>query len=1268
MSTRSRSIPPQRKLRERMLAFCLSLLSVLLALPATAAIDIPTDPLTTGARVPPNILFILDDSGSMAFDAMPDSSIGTEWDNRSYVHNAVYYNPATNYQPWIAANGSPMTGGTSYGAVYGDFNLASGGTIDLADSSSCRSYNKNNNATSGEMLVGGTQVCGGVQTFYVPKDRANTNAAYLADQANFYRYQILADGRVIRSEWLTYSAGSSPSSSYTETLGNSGTGSISSNSYRPALTAWSFTVPANARNLVITSSGGSVSGTNRGADLFVRYNNATVTTGSYTHRSQNNGNAEEISVPSPSAGTWYARLYAQTAFTGAVTVSMSYETVDGALGCATTFSGSGWRNCQATTPTGRSAADERQNFATWFSYHRTRMKSAKAGASEAFSELGSDVRVGYRTIWQRNGATVTGNWPRQAVPIPVQYNNGLFSDVVDGSNTYDNRTKWYTRLQSTIGYNGTPLRSALQSAGDYFSSSASDGPYGPQSGVGQLACRQNFTILTTDGYWNSDDNFNIGNTDNASGVTITHGTTGSTYQYSASAPYRDNFSNTLADVAMYYWKTDLRAGTSGLSNIVPTTTKNPAFWQHMVTFGISIGLSGNTGFTSVDDVPANYSQWPDPTNAEDADRIDDLLHAAVNSRGTFLSASNPSEFSTGLKAALSTIVERTGSFSNVAANSTSLDTGTRIFQANYVSSVWSGELASYPFVERVVSTSPRVVENVIAGEPSWRASTGIPATGRKVITYNGTVGRLFPSQATTTQLAALTRISSPAVTGVNNAAYIAGARNLEMSQTGGTLRNRNSLLGDIVSSSPAYVEDTGTVYVGANDGMLHAVNATNGRELFAYIPNIVNWGALETLSRPDYSHRYFVDGPVVVSTRKQTTDRNILVGTLGKGGKGLYALDVTNPATFGVDNVLWERNETPGGNMGLVQGEPIIAKLPTATGGTFNALIVGNGVNSTNNRSVLLVYDLVSGDLVREISTGAGSATSPNGLSAPVGWDANGDGVVEYIYAGDTLGNVWKFNTAGAPSSWAVANSGNPMFVATDSAGIRQPISGRLTVALHPSNFTTWVFFGTGRFVTTDDVANRTTQGLYGIRDDGVVVQRSSLIQRQTVVAGNFSSRPVRSFQGHAPLPLRTTANELVRGWYIDLLEPPNQSAIGERIVTEAQVINRVLVAASIIPTADACQSDGRGYINALDAFTGTSLSEGYFDVDGDGSFTNDKLTSGDESLLIGSVDLGVGMPTLPNLLRDLAVAGGSSGGRGQIRTRDNRTSGRVSWREVVVE
>src|SRR5690606_3690967 len=162
-----------------------------------------------------------------------------------------------------------------------------------------------------------------------------------------------------------------------------------------------------------------------------------------------------------------------------------------------------------------------------------------------------------------------------------------------------------------------------------------------------------------------------------------------TYQYEPALPYRDGASisrsNTLADVAMRYWKHDL---VPDMSNIVPTTNANPAFWQHMVTFGISIGLKGTLDQSSVQEVLAAGGprkdgaavNWPAPA-ADSVNNIDDLLHAAVNGRGTFLSAGNPEEFSTGLSAALAAIVERTGSFSNVAANSTALDAGSRVFQA-----------------------------------------------------------------------------------------------------------------------------------------------------------------------------------------------------------------------------------------------------------------------------------------------------------------------------------------------------------------------------------------------------------------------------------------------------------------------------------------------------------------------------------------------------------------------------------------------------------
>lgn len=1188
-----------------------SFLATLLALPVNAGITFPTDPLTTASRVPPNILFVLDDSGSMVWDFMPGPFDSSAFNNNgslattpvnisfdAYTRNALAYNPTTTYQPWTQPNGTLMTGGTSYTAAYSNTDLASGNT----------------------------NLAGNTRTFYMPK----TGITNEADATQYWRYQIVAGTDVVRSEYgavtgATTNASGFPLAALTATTGN--------------WLRYSFTVPANTGNLVVT-----IAGPNGDADLYVRAGSAPSTS-QYTCRSNSGSSNETCTIPSPAAGVYHVGIYAYSNFNG-VSATATYSSSNR---CGTGTGTNDWINCTSATPTGRTVAAELTNYAIWYSYARTRMKAAKGGAGAAFAELGGDVRVGFRTIWNRNN-----------LDIPVNSNQGLFSDT----GVATNRTTWYSRLYGAEGNNGTPLRSALNSAGTYYQNTTATGPYGPDAAANQYSCRQNFTILTTDGYWNSDDGFNSGgDQDTTAGQAIAR-PDGTTYTYSPSTPYRDGNANTLADVAMYYWKTDLR---SDLANIVPTTNANPAFWQHMVTFGISIGLRGTVN----PNVPANFNSWPNPTDNEDDHRIDDLLHAAVNSRGTFLSATNPSEFTAGLKAALATITERTGSFSNVAANAASLSVGTQLFQANYVSGSWTGDVFSY---------ARNATNTAFLTTPSWRASAGIPTSARRLFTSNGTAGLAFPSGITATQLAALDRNGigdQYKVTGANNAAYIAGNTTGEL-RNGGNLRNRNSIMGDIVSSSPVYVADTQSLYVGANDGMLHAIDATNGQEQFSFIPNGINWSNLSTLSRPDYSHRYFVDGPITVSTRTQTPGQNILVGALGKGGKGLYALDVSAPATFATNNFKWEKTADDNvltladNNIGLIQGKPIIARLNN----NVTALIVSNGINSTNGHAVLLIYNLDTGALIREIDTGVGSGVldhaDSNGLSPPVGWNQDGNNTLDFIYAGDMLGNAWKFDlTSGNPATWGVANSGNPIFSATGPDGTtRQPITGGMTVAMHPQTFKTWVFFGTGRFLTAGDVSNRNVQGLYGVVDDGSTVTKASLTQRTVQILGTRNGKPVRGFQANSPLSVTA------RGWYINLVDPPIPpgTASGERIVTSPQLDGEVLEVSSVIPTADACQSDGRGYINALDAFTGTSTRSPYFDVNGNGSFSDDTLTYTDANgnqvpLPIGSVDLGVGMVTQASLFSGppgQVCAAGSGGNLACVPKNEARNVGRVSWREIL--
>jgi type IV pilus assembly protein PilY1 len=1197
-------------------------LATVLALPVNAGITIPDDPLTTGARVAPNVLFILDDSGSMSFDEMYNPSVSrTSGDgtvrNLSYATNTVYYNPAITYDTWTNAAGTRLTGGTTYGAAYADFDRAAGGTINLADSSSCSTHTQNG---------GNVSVCGGVQTYFVPKISTNTTATYLSDAVNYYRYQILSDGSVYRAERLGYTTANTTTSA---TLG------VNVGSVLPGLysTTWSFQVPDGAGNLVIRITGGTATG--RGADLYVRRGNSTVTIGNYDWSSTTNGNAETVTLASPAAGTYYVRIYAQAAYVGPVTASYSYE---GGYGCASSTSGTSWRNCTRVTPSyvdsqgvtrQRDEAGERNNYATWFSYHRTRMKAAKAGASEAFKPLDSKVRVGFRTIWNRN----TFN-------IPVtDGNDGRFVDNPDDPRTPANesttsRSTWYQRLHNATSGGNTPLHGALNSAGAYFGNSDPTGPYGPQSSPNQYSCRQNFAILTTDGYWNNYQGVDVGNQDNAGGTNIT-GPNNQSYTYTANSPYRDGYSNTLADVAMYYWKRDLRTDASMVNN-VPTTAKNPAFWQHMVTFGISIGLKGNKGWTSVEEVP-NNATWADATVDENADRIDDLLHAAVNSRGAFVSASDPAEFTAGLGLALAAIAERTSSYSNVSSNSVSLDTGSQVFSASYVSGAWTGQVTA-----RSVSSSG-------VGGIAWTSSIPNWST-RKVFTFNGLTGASFP---TTLQSASLLRIGGTAdypVLANDNANYIKGETRLEERNNTGKLRNRNSVLGDIVSSSPAYVADTNTLYVGANDGMLHAFDAASGAELFAYVPNILNFGHLSTLSRGDYTHKFFVDGPIAVTSRALTPGRNLLVGTLGRGGKGVYSLDVTAPAAASATSIAkWERAETPGNNMGLVLGRPVLANM---VGGTSVA-VIGNGINSTRERAVLVVLNAETGAVIREIDTGVGSTALPNGLSAPTAaYDADGK-TLKYIFAGDMQGNVWKFDLTNAvPANWTATR----LFSAVDGTGKAQPITARVTIATHPLTRKRWVFFGTGRYMTVDDASSTSTdvQSMYGFVDESTTVARSDLTQRTiTVTSDTVSGFPVRAFQARANLPTGS------KGWYINL------PASGERIVQDAQVVSAFLITASMIPTGNACEADGSGYINALSAFTGTSGGTAFFDLNGNGQTSDDSVTSGANQLPVGSVNLGVGMPTLPNLLRGLTVVDGTGGTGGRGLRGLGANWERVSWREV---
>jgi type IV pilus assembly protein PilY1 len=1307
-------ISPARDWRTRPLTQAAVFLLSWWACGASHAVEFPSLPLQTGVAQPaPNVIFILDDSTSMTSNDGDNLDTGLVWTNTTpdmvdsdagapYTRNALSYNPKTTYEPWATANTTDTSllrhPAANYTAAYSSLEYATAAKTSAT-----------------------TNLSSSAVTYFVPKPTATTEAS-LKDQTQYYRYQILSGGnKLVRAEWvdaapqlqtLTTAAtwtGMTGSELYWGNEGNAT--SNGNNTCKGSNKNFIYTVPSDGSVTRVVISATGATGDRDNHNLYVR-SGGNPCTDNYLARSNNGAGLDEtITIDDPPIGDLYIGVYnaassatSDRTFSN-VTLTVQYSTVPN-LGCSTASTGTfNWKNCTDITTSGdettgvRALAAEKQNYANWYQYFRTRLKAAKAGGSDVFASLDENYRVGLMGLYpDGNDAQILGG-SMDAI-IPVDNNGGLFVGA--------NRKAWFDHLHGIRAILSTPLRQALNAAGVYYTS---ENAYRSKtdSGTTYLACRQNFTILTTDGYWNNmfgvdpdsdyagdkisgdeEDGFEVDGPDGEK-VKKPDGTKFLTYE--KAAPYWYNFPNaeddtSLADIAMHYWKTDLRTtdvtGYEGSAdNRVPVSTANPAFWQHMVTFGVGLGVKGKltdeqlkhvlagTGTTDEDD--GHF--WPKPMHDTSGgtfpQNVDDLRHAALNARGAYINANNAEQFASGIKDALTRIGERRGSASNVLANSTSISTDSFVYQATYTAGAWRGELLAYPVTSDGLD------------DPDWFASENIRAWNtRKIFTAGDDGGgSTFPNS---TQLADL---ADPADDlGLPNANalvdYLKGDDSNEKRDGGtGVLRARQmlnpkpdtdpdtpdekipALMGDIVDSSPFYVADNQTVFVGANDGMLHAIDASNtpaagdkssggGTERFTYIPRGVAMSTLAEIAHPLYGtnedtrpHRFFVDGPIVVSSRARTPGRNYLVGGLGRGGRGVYGLDVTNPATFGADNVLWDgTGDDAPDNMGNVIAEPLISKLNSGV----TAAVVANGPNSKTGTASLFIIDLDTGETLAELD----SKTTDNGLSAPRAVDVNADGLVDLFFAGDLKGTLWRFDVSDADKDkW----TSEAVFTATDAGGTAQPISSAPGVARDPSTGNVWVFFGTGRYMTSDDQSSTATQTYYGIiagatgtENDGLT--RDKLQERSiSVVAADGR----RAFEAAGSMDAD------VYGWYVDLNKP---AGTGERVISAPLLYDNILIFSSIVPaskdTVNSCSAGGSGYVNALDAFSGTSLSVPFFDI-------KDPMIG---DVPVGSLPIGTGMPTAPIIIGNQLVVGDSSGGTPtstDVSAPGGSSKKRVSWREL---
>jgi type IV pilus assembly protein PilY1 len=530
-------------------------------------------------------------------------------------------------------------------------------------------------------------------------------------------------------------------------------------------------------------------------------------------------------------------------------------------------------------------------------------------------------------------------------------------------------------------------------------------------------------------------------------------------------------------------------------------------------------------------------------------------------------------------------------------------------------------------------------------------NTGVVTpTTRKIVTYTGTAGtgqglQFQPNSATTT-----TKLSATQQTALNTSATVTDGTNVlsfvrgDRSREGTNYRVRGSRLGDIVNAEPVVINppsrrygDAGytafktakasrrrVVFQAANDGMLHAFDAdrtvpgSGGDELWAYVPNIIINNIKGLSTKTGFAHRYYIDAtPVIRDVNFNNTDgasgttadwRTILVGGLGKGGRGYYALDVTDPTAAteaaAISKVLWEFPNSATSNsdkvdIGFSFGRPIITKTKAKGWVALVTSGYNNGADTGGDgKGHLFVLNARTGAVIKDIVTTAGSSATPSGLASISAFvlNASADNTVEYVYGGDLEGNVWRFNLTGdAISDWAATR----LTTLVDSAGTAQSITTapELAIVNVGSAKKRIVLVATGKFLSEKDIpgaagvlASATqTQSVYGLIDNLTATPtisplRSNLVQQTLTNVPRPSPLPANYVDKRAASNNSVDLSDATgakKGWYIDL------PTTAERVNTDPTLVAGTLVFTSNIPRLGECSPEGKSWLNFVNYATG---------------------------------------------------------------------------------
>lgn len=922
-------------------------------------------------------------------------------------------------------------------------------------------------------------------------------------------------------------------------------------------------------------------------------------------------------------------------------------------------------------PDGR-VVDGRHNFAIWYSFYKTRALAALSATSIAFADVSADLRFTWQSLntCQNFTGSNAANCQNNAIKTYTKAHKGQF----------------YSWLRQVSFNADASLSAAMARAGEYLKTTEPWQQYLENDGVNNstntYACRPNHHVLMTDASSGSTGDTGYPAIQNfradESSFTLPDGK-----QYAGFSPYLDSRPKTLADLAMHYWATDLQPS---LANNLPAYTpykqantnrqywnprNNPATWQHISYVILSLGLGRTLDDASVPWTGSTYAgagykklsngqaSWPNT-------KAYDLWHAAVNSRGELYSVENPAAMGPGFKQALSRLTSQkdaaviSGINVSLEAGSAAQNSEQQLTTYSYQSSFnntdgWTGDL------KKIKNNSQG--QNAINQEV-WSANRKLPThSARNIMIAGAGTSKLqafHPSNAglpsAVQSLAYYLNINpepdQQQATWQQRLAYLRGDQSQEGDSTE-SLRPRTVLLGDFLSSQPvrvtgaryvqgfanrlegntAYTDFAQSVktrspmlYIGGNDGMLHGFDSANGEEKFAFIPTSV-FPQLHKLTAKNYSHQYYVDGtPVVADVYDGAQWRTILVGTLRAGGKGLFALDITDPNSI---KLLWELDESSpalqrlGVKLGYSFAQPTVARLHSGQW----AVVTGNGyqaLGSETGAAALYLINALDGSMIKSLEVQSAIRT-PNGLSTPRLADYDADGVADYAYAGDLHGNLWRFDLlgdgaiaatqsplshgnygrkSGSTNQFKVSYAGQPMFTATSTVGADpQPITSAPSLVRHPSHTGYLVVFGTGQYFEVGDniVDKNSAQSVYGIWDMKTkseptapdTVGRNQL-QAQSIIGQAVSATDAANTQR----AIRTISAEPVewytdfdstkavkqRGWRLDLLQG---GFIGERVVENMRALGSMLLFQTLIPNSDPCSSGTHHWLYAIDPTTG---------------------------------------------------------------------------------